>query len=417
MTFNRRALLHAGLASTIGLMLQRSPRHAVAETLPEAAAAPAKSLIVLWMNGGASHLDTFDPKRDAQVAGPWSPRKTRAPAIEVSQHLPQVAEQAHHLAVIRSMTTKEGNHERARYLGHTGYAPNPTVAHPSLGAWVSAEKGERGTLPGFVSVGGPSVGGGFLGLEHGPFVMRDAGGAPDNLAAGFGVDRARLQRRLHGLAFLERRFHAANKDPSVASRQKIYARATRMMWGQEAAAFDLSEEPSALRSAYGDTPFGRGCLLARRLVSAGVRVVEVVQDGWDTHFDNFGRSERLLSELDPAMATLLRDLQERALLEHTLVLWLGDFGRSPRLNAREGRDHHPRAFSAVLAGGGVRGGVVRGATDARGESVVDKPTSIADLFATVAHQLGLAPDKSVSTPSGRPIMLTDHGVPLRDIIT
>lgn len=253
-------------------------------------------------------------------------------------------------------------------------------------------------------------------MEHAPFIMRKPGGLPENVAPGFGVDRARLSRRLDGLDFLEERFAKRTGDASVGSRQKVYTRAGKMMQGKDIGAFDLSSEPAALRDAYGDNDFGRGCLLARRLIERGVRVVEVMQRGWDTHFDNFGRSKKLMGELDPAMATLLRDLQDRDMLDETLVLWMGDFGRTPRINGRDGRDHHPRAWSVALAGGGIRGGVVHGSTDERGNEVIDKPVQVADLMTTVASLLGLDPMKSVSTPAGRPITMTDMGSVIAPII-
>lgn len=405
----RRSILKGTLAAALGLLARGSAYADDAEPKPTP---KAKSLIVLFMNGGASHVDTFDPKPN----NPFKAIPSATPGISVCEHLPQIAARARDLAIVRGMTSKEGNHERARFFGHTGYAPNPTVDHPSLASWISAERGGEGTLPAFISIGGPSAGAGFLGMEHGPFVMRDAGALPDNVAPGLGVSRERLNRRLDGLDFVEKRFFDATKDASVASRQKIYSRALRMMRGDDLAAFDLASEPAATRRAYGESDFGRGCLLARRLVESGTRVVEVTQNGWDTHFDGVTRSKKLMGDLDPAMATLLSDLKERDLFDSTLVLWMGDFGRSPRVNARDGRGHHPRAWTAVLAGGGLRGGVVHGATDATGNAVVDKPTSVPDLFATVARQMGLDPQKSVATPSGRPISVTDQGVPIHDII-
>ncbi|HHH27176.1 MAG TPA: DUF1501 domain-containing protein [Polyangiaceae bacterium] len=412
---HRRHLLTGSLA-TLGLALAgRMSRDAHAQSEPDPLPVQATSLIVLWMNGGASHIDTFDPKK-GRDAGPFKAIATKTPGLEICEHLPQIAAQSDKLAVVRSVTSKEGNHQRARQLGHTGYVPNPTVAHPSLGAWVSHERGAVGDLPAFVSVGGPSHGAGFLGVAHGPFVHRKADELPADVTYGFGVDAERFTRRREALAFVESRFQKQTSSPSVASRREVYGKAARMMHSAQLKAFDLSDEPQAVRDAYGDSDFGRGCLLARRLVEARVPVVEVTLDGWDTHFDNFGRSEKLMADLDPAMATLVRDLAERDLLDRTLVVWMGDFGRTPRINGREGRDHHPRAQSVVLAGGGIRGGIVHGATDDRGDSVVSDPVTMPNLFATLAWQLGVDPSKTLQAPGGRPIAVTDGGSAIRALL-
>jgi uncharacterized protein (DUF1501 family) len=202
----------------------------------------------------------------------------------------------------------------------------------------------------------------------------------------------------------------------VKSRQEVYAKAVRMMYSQKLKAFDLADESSTVRAKYGDHNFGRGCLMARRLVESGVKFVEVVLDGWDTHADNFGRTRTLMGVLDPAMATLLAELDERKLLDSTLIVTVGEFGRTPKINEREGRDHHPQAFSAVLAGAGVRGGVVHGATDDEGGKVVKDPSSVPDFMATIASLLGVDPNKEMRTPRGRPITITDGGKPISNIL-
>ena len=290
------------------------------------------------------------------------------------------------------------------------------MSHPSLGAWLSNERGDKGALPSFISVGGPSVGGGFLGAAHAPFVMRRAGGLPDNVAHGFGVDDARFKARADALSFVEKRFSQRVKSSSLSARHTVYARAQKMMRSKDIAAFDLDAEPAVVRQAYGDSNFGNGCLLARRLVESGVPVVEVTLGGWDTHQDNFTRSQNLMADLDPAMASLIRELDERGKLDETLVVWMGDFGRTPRINGRDGRDHHPRAWSTVLAGGGVRGGIVHGSTDDRGDRVTQDPTRVPDLFATIAWQLGLDPSKTAYSNGGRPIAVTDGGSAIRALL-
>jgi uncharacterized protein (DUF1501 family) len=368
------------------------------------AASGADALIVLWLNGGPSHVDTFDPKKSSAFRA----IATRAPNMQLSQHLPQLAGEAHRIALIRSLTSNEGNHERARKLAHTGHSPNPTVAHPSLGAWVSQAHATKHALPSFISIGGPSSGPGFLGVEHAPFVVSRPGEPPDNLEHGLGVDAPRFERRMHALSFVESRF-AARGGTLTRARGEVVKNAVELMGAPERAAFDVSNEPEATIKAYGDSPFGRGCLAARRLVEAGTRVIEVTLDGWDTHENNNERTQALSKALDPALTALLRELAERGRLARTIVLCMGEFGRSPEINEREGRNHHPRAFSALLAGGGAAGGMVYGATDDRGEAVVDRPMRVADLLATVAARLGLDPAHVVDTPAGRPVAMTDGG--------
>jgi hypothetical protein len=376
----------------------------------------AKACVVLWLNGGPSHVDTFDPKPGRPGGGPFRSIATRAPAISLCEHLPRLAESADQLCVVRGMTSKEGNHQRAQYFVHTGYAPNPTVVHPSIGGWISARLGRpEDELPAFVSIGGPSQGAGFLGIQNGPFVLAKAG-PPADLAPSPGVDDARFDRRLSLLDGLESSFASRTGDAKIDGRRQVVAKAVHLMRSAKTRAFDLGDESAATVASYGDTDFGRGCLLARRLVESGVRCVEVVLDGWDTHQNNFDRTQALMATLDPAFSALLHDLRERRLLSSTLVACLGEFGRTPRINAADGRDHHPQAWSAVLAGGGVRGGVVHGATDADGEQVVSAPTLVPDLLATITSQLGIAPDLSLVTPIGRPLSVTDGGRVLREIL-
>jgi hypothetical protein len=410
---DRRSLLKHGLLGTIASSIAAPRRGFSAEPKRR-----GKSCIVLWMNGGPSHIDTWDPKPGAPTGGPTKAIKTRVPELEISEHLPALAEQAHQLAVIRSMTSKEGNHERAQALGRTGYSPNPTAAFPSLGAWVSAELGDPSAeLPAFVSVSGPSTGPGFLGIQHGPFVVPNPSLPPENTSFPRNVDFVRFVRRRAALDAVEKEFYEATHDPKVKSRQELRSQAIRMMFSSRLRAFELKDEPEAVKKAYGDTDFGRGCLLARRLIEAGTRFVEVSLDGWDTHADNFGRTKKLMSALDPAMSSLLRELNERELLGQTLVVWMGDFGRTARINANDGRDHQPQAWTAVLAGGGVRGGVIHGRTDAEGAKVAEKPVSVANLFATIATVLGMDPDKTIDTPEGRPISLTDSGKPIAELLS
>jgi uncharacterized protein (DUF1501 family) len=409
---HRRALLQAGVSSVFAALASRclSPGAAMAGTAP---APHARACILLWLNGGPSHIDTFDPKPGRPTAGPFKAIKTRIPGMSLSEHLPRLADRADKIALVRSISSKEGNHPRAQYYAHTGYAPTPTVAHPSLGGWTCARLGDPDAeLPAFVSIGGPSFGAGFLGVENGPFVVQKAGASPTDTSLPPGVDRARFDRRRGALDAAEADFAQATGDAKIAGRRQVYAKAVRMMQTPKLDAFDVAGETEAVRSSYGDTDFGRGCLTARRLVERGSKFVEVFLDGWDTHQDNFGRTKALMGTLDPAFSALLDDLGSRRLLGSTLVVCMGEFGRTPHVNANDGRDHWPGAWSAALAGGGVRGGVVHGATDEDGAKVLGAPTRVPDLLATMAMLLGLDPALTETAPSGRPISLTDDGVPI-----
>ncbi len=385
---------------------------ASAAALPAAAASttrrPAKACIVLFMHGGPSQIDTFDPKPGRETGGPFAAIGTTVAGVQVSEHLPRLAARMRDLAVIRSLTSTEGNHDRARYLMHTGYAPAGNTPHPSLGALHSADAGE-GALPGYVSINGPGHGAGLLGAAHGPFVV----GRAQRQVRYLEPARPVADRRLHDRAALGELLHADfatdRTDAVVEGHAATLAAARTMMAAPELAAFDLAREAATLRDDYGHHDFGQGCLMARRLVEAGVGFVEVGLRGWDTHEDNFDRVAKLSAQLDQGMATLLDDLASRGLLEETLVVWTGDFGRTPRINARGGRDHYPRASSAVLAGGGLSTGRVIGATDRDGYEVTEAPVTVPDLMRTIATRLGLDPDKTRMTASGRPLSLVDGG--------
>jgi uncharacterized protein (DUF1501 family) len=406
----RRQILTGGLGLVLGTWLARTAR------ADDAKAAKAKHVILLWMNGGPSHIDTWDPKQ-GKVAGPHKAIKTSAPGVMISEHLPRLAAKANKLAIVRGMTSKEGNHQRAQYFLRTGYAPNPTVMHPSLGGWVSKRLGEpESGLPSFVSLGGPSVGAGFFGVQHGPFVVQQPGSMPQNVGYAAGVDAARFEARRLLLDAMDGAFAARTGDAKVDGRRALYAKADRLMHASALDSFDVTREPDGVRSAFGDTAFGKGCLTAARLVSSGVRFVEVTLDGWDTHQNNFERTKRLMGILDPAMSALLDELERRGLANETLVVWMGDFGRTPRINPNDGRDHHPAAWSAVLAGAGIRGGVAHGETDADGAKVVKDAVPVPNLLATIATVLGLDPGDTAVSPAGRPIALTDHGVPVKPLL-
>jgi hypothetical protein len=374
-----------------------------------------KSCILLWMNGGPSHLDTFDLKPDAAERGEIQPIATSVPGIDVSEHFPQFARQMQHAAILRSMSTVEADHDRGRVLMHTGFRQsNGGVRRPSLGAIVSAELGEAGfLLPNFVVCGlgnerlDPSFSG-FLGPEHrGLIVPQVTKGLEDLRPA---VTTGELDDRLKLWSRLEDAFRSSSRAPAAEAHGANYRSAVALMRSDQAQTFDVSQEPAEVRTRYGASEFGQGCLMARRLVEAGVPFVEVVLGGWDTHQNNFPQVKRLSSEVvDPAMSALIADLADRRLLDSTLVIWMGEFGRTPKVNEQAGRDHYARAWSTVLMGGGVRGGQVIGRTDRDGAAVVERPVSPADFVATVCALLGIDTKRIFDGPGGRTIPLLDGG--------
>ncbi len=371
-----------------------------------------KSCILLWMDGGPSHKDTFDLKPGTSNSGPFQPISTSVPGVQVSEHLPNVAKVMQHVALLRSMSTAEGAHGRAKYHMHTGYREGQGgVQYPSLGSIVAKELGKEDfPLPSYVSVGNRTYGAGFLGTRYNPLVVNDPNRGVENLRPL--VATAAFDGRVDLLDEMEKAFYRDYKAGAAVAHRTTYQRAITLMRSKEAKAFDLSAEPAASRKAYGEGRFAEGCLLARRLIEAGVSFVEVGLGGWDTHQNNFERVKNLSKQIDAPMATLIRDLKERGLLDSTLVIWMGEFGRTPRINqrgAQPGRDHYPRAWTSLLAGGGVRGGQVVGKTDKEGATVVERPVSAVDFLATVCTILGINYNKQNTTPNNRPVRLVDKG--------
>jgi hypothetical protein len=372
----------------------------------------ARSCILLYMEGGPSQLDTFDPKPGRPTGGPYQAIETTVSGVRISEHLPRLARQMKRLALVRSLTSKEGNHNRARHLMHTGYPPQGGVDHPAFGSLVAQDRAQEARvaqLPGYVTIGGPGEDAGFLGAGFSPFPVLNPTKPTRNLNLPRGVDRARFDARMDLWRGLEDGFAAVHDSSLVAGQRDVGERAVALMRAPGAAAFDLSPEPDAVRQAYGDSPFGCGCLMARRLVTEGVPFVEVMLKGWDTHDNNFPRVRELSGVLDQAMSALLDDLSARGLLQSTLIVWLGDFGRTPRINERGGRDHFPAASSVVLAGGGITGGTVVGATSADGDEIVAQPVTVPHLYRSIAWAMNLDADRTRLSPSGRPLKTVDGG--------
>jgi uncharacterized protein DUF1501 len=373
-----------------------------------------KAVILLWMAGGPSQFETFDPKPGADTQGPTRAIATAVPGLQIAEHWKHVAGAAKELAVIRSMTSKEGNHGRATYLLHTSYSPSGGIVHPGFGSVVASELGpEDFDLPHFVSISGPSIGSSFLGVPYAPFVVTDPNRPPDNLSAPVGGDR--VKRRLALLKELEVPFARDGAAEQVRDHQALYGQTARMVLSPRVKAFDLDAEPEKARAAYGRSAFGQGCLMARRLVEAGVTFVEVQSSGWDTHGNELAALTKLIPSVDRGMAALLADLRLRGLLDSTLVVWMGEFGRMPRINLTAGRDHFPAAFNLALAGCGVRGGQVIGATDKRGTAVVERPVTVPDLFCTFCRALGIDPRKENQSNVGRPLKIVEDGHAVKEV--
>src|SRR6478736_2093448 len=339
---------------------------------------PATSVIMLWMQGGPSQLETFDPHPNTNIAAGTGAIKTAVKDVLVAPGLERVAEEMGSIALIRSMSSKEGDHERGTYNMKTGFRPDPTVVHPSIGAVLCHELPAAGVdIPRHVSIlpGQWAARGGFLGDQYDAFRMDDpAGPVPDTQSF---LPKSRDEARLKDLGVVEGAFARGRGRRADATMHKdTVAGARKMMTSEQLAAFDVLREPAAVRKMYGDTPFGRGCLAARRLIEGGVRCVEVTLSGWDTHANNHTQHSKQLEILDPAFAALLRDLRERKLLDKTVVICAGEFGRTPSVNAAGGRDHWPKGFSVALAGGGIRGGTVIGATDPDAKNDPTDPVTV-----------------------------------------
>ena len=376
-----------------------------------------KSMILLWMGGGPSQFETFDPKPNHANGGETKAISTSVSGIQIAQGWEKTAAVIDDLAIIRSMTNKEGSHPRATYQMHTGYIPSGSVKHPSLAASIAKEISDpQFDLPAVVSVG-QTQGAGFLGVQYEPFMVQDPNRMPQNVATG--VPTNRYSRRLGLLDRLEDEFADRGGEIVVKNHRDLYGKTSKMVLSSELKAFDISDEPTSMKEMYGDSNFGRGCMLARRLVEAGTTFVEISSRGqggnWDTHDNLYERVGNLSASIDPATAGLVTDLKDRGLLENTLVVWMGEFGRTPRINPRGGRDHYPRVFNAAMAGCGIKGGQVIGSSTADGTAVADDPVTANDLFCTICKSLDVDPRKENMSPLGRPMKIVDGGAPVEKL--
>lgn len=407
----------AKAALGVSILPGMAQRAVAAETAAAAASGPgfgkAKNVIFLQMVGGMSHIDTLDPK-EGPTQGPKAPVGTKA-GFQLGGTMENLAKQADKISIIRSMSSKTGVHASGQYLIRTGYEQRGTIQHPNMGAWAQHFKGaSHKTLPSSVCVNRqPNAGNGFFPASFAPLPILDP-----NAGLQYSKSDATpevMEKRLAMLEKLDAGFRERFQTTGVKSYTQFYEKTVAIMSSTDLEAFRLEDEPAALRDKYGRNNFGQGCLLARRLVEKGIRYIEVASGGWDMHNNIEEGLEEKGAELDVALAALLEDLAQRGLLESTLVVLCSEFGRGPKINGNAGRDHHPKVFSTLLAGGGVKGGFIYGASDKAGEAVADKQVSPQDFLTTIGWSLGLPVDEVVMSPSNRPFTVGDKGKPVLDV--
>ena len=416
---SRRQWLERTAKATLGVGMLPLLSEAVAA----APSGKGRRLIYLYMAGGMTHLDTFDVKPDSkETQGQTSAIGTAVPGVQLSEYLPSLAKRMKDIAVIRSMTTQTADHEQGEYLMRTSYESIATERHPSLGPWMQKLRGRQNkTLPDTVLIGSPArhPAAGFLDPTYSPLPIGDPLKGLENTAAPSYLTESSFEKRMALINQFDKKFREKYPLKSVKGYSDFYDEATSLLTSGELKAFDLKEEKADVRDRYGNDPFGQGCLLARRLIENNVQCVEVTLGGWDMHntlWEN-GTLPTRAGIMDKAVGALLADLEEKDLLSKTVVVLATEFGRSPAINYNAGRDHHPAAFSAMVAGAGIKGGQVYGQSDKRGHAVEKDGVSPADLNATVAEALGLPRDEVVHSPTGRPFKVAGDGTPLKKLLS
>lgn len=426
--FSRREFMHVGLIGGLGLSLPeflRMEAHG-AQKFYESKEGVAKSVIHIYLPGGMAHQESWDPKPYAplEYRGPLKSIPTKIPGERFSEHFKESAKIADKITVCRSMTHGEAAHERGTHNMFTGYKPSPALQYPSMGSVVSHEFGARKNLPPYVCIPGvPNefANSGYLSSSYGPFGL---GGDPaaDNfsvrdLALPGGMSQERFLKRRSMLDTVDEHFRNLEKSDALSAMDKFYQDAYSLISSKEAReAFDINKEEAKFRDQYGRNTAGQRMLLARRLVEAGVRFVSLTYGGWDNHANIKSSFERQGPELDKAFASLISDLDQRGLLDSTLVMMSSEFGRTPKINKDDGRDHWPRVFSVVLAGGGITRGQVYGSSDAFATAPEENPLTVEDLATTVYDRLGIVADKELMAPGDRPIEIVDGGKVVKDIV-
>ena len=418
---SRREFLYVGLLGGLGLTLPqflRNRAHGALKTYSTHEPV-AQGIIQIFLPGGIAHQESFDPKpyAPAEYRGPFGAIDTTIPGIQFGQNLPHIAKIADKITVIRSMSHGEAAHERGTQNMFTGYRPSPALEYPSIGSVISHELGPRNDLPPYVCV--PSVpnefaNSGYLSSAFGPFALGSDPARADfkvrDLSLPGGVDDARFERRKSLLETVDHHFRTMEESDAITSMDAFYQHAYKLISSQKAReAFNLAAEPDKVKDEYGRNAAGQRMLLARRLIEAGVRFVSLTAGGWDHHDNLKAGIERELPPVDKAIATLIRDLGQRGLLDTTLVMVTTEFGRTPKINPTAGRDHWPRVFSTMLAGGGVKQGYIHGASDALGGEVDENGVTVQDFAKTIYHQIGINADKELMSPGSRPIEIVDGG--------
>lgn len=399
-TFSRRNFLGGSLGGFFSFAMAHHGQRLLAAAGAERT---AKRLLVIWADGGPSQLDTFDPKPGRETGGERKSIETSVAGLEISETLPRLAKQMNKLSVIRNLSSREGQHERAKVYLHTGYKPVEAFPRPALGAVVS-HGAPNSDLPNYVSIGSPGFGPAYLGLDHVPFSIEDAARARNLLQTlESRRSRIRLTRKL------SENFSASRASAGAASRLAVLSGIEKLIETPFADALDVAAEPESVLQRYGDGAFAGHCVLARRLLETGVSFVEIHHAGWDTHQQNAQSTARLCGEIDQPWAALMEDLAARGLLEETIVMWLGEFGRTPQINGTAGRDHFPQVTPVVIGGGGFAGGEVIGRTNKDGTAIEGDSHGVADLFATVLSRLGVSPDREYETDFGSMTKATDDG--------
>jgi hypothetical protein len=407
---NRRAVLQASLASILGF----SMRDLIARA-GETQTATAEHVIFFWNGGGMSHIDTFDPKPGRETGGEFDAIDTSVPGVKISQIFPELAKVMHHCALIRSIAGTNGDHGRGTYQLQTSYNQSANLIHPGFGSVVTHEKKPIGDLPAYVTISGRAPKASYLGQKCEAYFIGAPGEKDPYLSFPEGIASARGNQRLEVLEKFNGRFAEKSSNKELKATQTSIDEALTLMRSPALAAFELDKVPTSQLNRYGDTPFGRGCLVAKQLVETGVRFVQVNRGGFDTHMNNFPAMEAHGEIMDPALASLIADLADSGMLKKTLVVMLSEFGRTPKINKDSGRDHWPNVFTCFCAGGGIKGGTVIGTSDADGYEPDKDPVKVPNLHASFCYALGIDPDKKVMTPLQRPFKLVEDGTPIKEL--
>lgn len=406
----RRAMLGVSAATIMGMQVRDLLANKGRDHEPT-----ADHVIFFWNGGGMTHLDTWDPKPGAPTQGEFEPIDTSAEGVQISEIFPEFAKQMHNVSLVRSIAGTQGAHGRASYMVQTSFNQTPNVIHPGFGSVVVSEKDKLGDLPAYVTISGRAPRASYLGQTCEAYFVGSPGDKDPYLAFPEGITQVRGNKRLETLAKFNSKFASRTTSQALDATKTSVEDAVKLMRSPALKAFELDHIPLTEFERYGDTPFGRGCLVAKQLVETGVRFVQINRGGFDTHSNNFEAMRNHGEVMDPALGSLMNDLAESGQLDRTLVVMLSEFGRTPRINRDAGRDHYPAVFSCFMAGGGIKGGQVIGASDKNGEQPHERPVRIPELHATLAYALGIDPDKEVMTPLQRPMKLVDNGKPVMEL--